>query len=69
MKTAIFVWLFLFPIQIYASSYNSFTTPELTLVSAIEKGEFNATEIGSIELTDNSELTTGCENFKAIGSA
>ena len=66
MKTAIFTWLFLLPLQIYSNSYHS-ELPQKTLPLAFQI-EANSTgqEIKNSESRKNFELQEANSNFSAI---
>ncbi|TXD77048.1 hypothetical protein [Algoriphagus ratkowskyi] len=66
MKTAIFTWLFLLPIQIYAYSYDSQFREATLENSTIEvEGMVNK----NADLIARSEMLAGIENFQAIAAS
>ena len=66
MKTAIFTWLFLLPLQIYSNSYHS-ELPQKTLPLAIQiEANSTAQEIKNSESPKNFELQEANSNFSAI---
>ena len=66
MKTAIFTWLFLLPLQIYSNSYHS-ELPQETLPFAIQiEANFTAQEIKNSESPKTLELQEANSNFSAV---
>ncbi|PZX53282.1 hypothetical protein [Algoriphagus chordae] len=63
MKTAIFTWLFLLPIQIYASNIS--TLENTASPTALEESKVQALESDAKVLT-STDLTVRSENFQAI---
>ena len=66
MKTAIFTWLFLLPIQIYATSYNSRLSE--TMVPKTSQSEVNVGEVDqmNLDLLNNTPQQEANPNFQAI---
>jgi len=63
MKVAIFTWLFLLPVQIYASSYSSQLSDQLPLTTTLQESKVGLMEAGNLELVSNSEFITESGNF------
>ena len=66
MKTAIFTWLFLLPLQIYAANYNSRLSE--TMVPKASQSEVNVGELDqmNLDLLNNTEQHESNSNFQAI---
>ena len=66
MKAAIFTWLFLLPLQIYASGYDSRHSEDLTQNTHRIESSAQAIDLGSSELIASAEPADRSANFQAI---
>ena len=66
MKTAIFTWLFLLPLQIYAANYNSRLSE--TMVPKASQSEVNVGELDqmNLDLLNTTAQQEANSNFQAI---
>ena len=66
MKTAIFTWLLLLPIQIYAAGYNSRLSEGQVPRITHQEEAISSTEVENLVIASNSEQIGQKANFQAI---